>query len=149
MTKSGAPTPAEIEQRLLDLASELPQVNGTAQEWFLGRGAAIAPMLAEALNDKRLGSVAHWRILLLLRELRVESTLPAVLAALRSGDPIARPGAMEALAVFPGEQATEALTALLDDPDADVVRHARALLRQMVQRRAAADVSDATARPAP
>jgi len=120
----------DLEQRLLDLACDIPAINRDAQAWFLEQGPGVAPALAAALEDRRLGSICHRRILLLLRQFAQEQTLPAILAALDRGDPIVRPGAMEAAAVFKVPGATDALAALLRNPDADVARHAAALLGQ-------------------
>mgnify|MGYP003693608701 CR=1 FL=1 len=68
------------------------------------RSAAAAPGSAAGLDDARLGGVGHWRILLVLRELKLTSTLPAILKAFRAAlardNPIVLPGALEALAVF-------------------------------------------------
>jgi HEAT repeat protein len=69
---------------------------------------------------------------LLLRELQLPWTLPAILKtfseALAEGNPIVLPGAMEALAVFGSEDALAALIAALASGDRDAVNHAAALI---------------------
>lgn len=68
----------------------------------------------------------------MLREFALPATLPAILKSLRLArerkDPIVTPGAMEAVAAFPSEQAVPVLDLLLDSPDIDDVQHAAALL---------------------
>jgi HEAT repeat protein len=122
------------------LASDHGPIYDDARRWFLERGAGAVPILVEGLEDPRLGSVAHWRILLLLRELRVSSTLPAVVKAFRKavadGDVIVLPGAMEALAAFEEEEALSELISVLESGNADWINHAAALLGHKGGRRA-------------
>ncbi len=124
-----------IEQMLVDLASDAPGIYEAAEAWFLQRGPAVVPALVSGLENHYLGSVCHWRILLLLGEFAEEKTLPTILKALdralRDGDPIVLPGAMEALAVFHTREAVHALISLLHEDDADVIRHAAGLLGDM------------------
>jgi hypothetical protein len=68
-----------IETQLFELASDIPTLNEPARLWFLSQGSSIVDILIDALEDRRLGSVGHWRILLLLRSFAQEKTLPAVL----------------------------------------------------------------------
>jgi len=124
-----------IQQMLVDLASDAPGVYEAAEAWFLQQGLAMVPALLSGLENELLGSVCHWRILLILREFAEEKTLLAILKAferaLRDGDPIVLPGAMEALAVFHAREAVDALIGLLSEDDADIVRHAAGLLGDM------------------
>jgi len=120
----------QIERQLLNLASDRPEVNRAAAAWFLTKGKGVAPALAAALDDVRLGAVCHWRILLVLRQLKIKSTLPAILQVLWRNDPITRPGAMEAAAVFATDEAVDALAGLINIADRDVARHAAVLLGQ-------------------
>ncbi|MEZ5351529.1 MAG: HEAT repeat domain-containing protein [Bryobacteraceae bacterium] len=125
------PTPQE---QLVRLASDSQSIYEDAWEWFRSEGPSSAPVLVEGLGNDRLGLVCHWRILLLLREFALPSTLPAILAAFRKSlerkDPIVLPGAMEALAVFPSEEAASALISVLSAGGTDDVKHAAALLGQ-------------------
>jgi HEAT repeat protein len=125
-------TPSEIDNQLVRLASDDAGIYEDAQRWFLARRADIAPALVAGLDRRGLGSVGRWRILLLLRELALPSTLPAILQAFRSAvdeqNPIVLPGAMEALAVFDDEEAMSALMSVLASDDRDVVNHAAALI---------------------
>jgi HEAT repeat protein len=120
------------EQQLERLASDNKRIYQSARRWFLDQGPAIAPVLVSGLDDADLGSVAHWRILLLLREFALPSTLPAVLKAFRSAfertDVIVLPGALEALAVFQTDDALEALISVLQSGAVDDVNHAAGLL---------------------
>lgn len=133
-------TQDETDDQLLRLASDDARIYQDAWRWFLAQGASAAPALVEGLDDARLGGVGHWRILLVLRELKLPSTLPAIVKAFRASfarnNPIVLPGAMEALAVFDGEEAWSALESALGSTDADVVNHAAALLAGKGGRRA-------------
>ena len=133
-------TPLDPDEQLFRLASDDQRSYDDARRRFLSQGPAIAAALVKGLDDKRLGDVGHWRILLLLRELRVPSTLPAVLkafrAALASRNWIVLPGALEALAAFDSDDALHALIAALDSGDADTVNHAAALLGDKKSKRA-------------
>jgi HEAT repeat protein len=132
MTAAGPELP---DPRLVDLASDAADLYEASRAWFLEQGAAAVPLLVRGLQDDRLGSVGHWRILLVLRELRRDEALPAIRAAFRRAldrrDPIVLPGAMEALARFSTPETAAELIALLGDPDADLVKHAAALLGLM------------------
>jgi|ERR1700683_1754849 len=123
---------SEAGKQLIRLASDQEFIYQDAWRWFVRQGPPIAPVLIEGLDDSRLGSVAHWRILLVLREFALPSTLPAILKSLRLArerrDPIVIPGAMEAVAAFPPEQSVPVMDLLLDSPDTDDVQHAAALL---------------------
>jgi HEAT repeat protein len=133
-------TNTHIDEQLIRLASDEASVYRDAWRWFLAQGSPIATPLAQALDNERLGSVGHWRILLVLRELAVPSTLPAIVTAFRralaQNNPIVLPGAMEALAAFDSDDALSALIAALDAPDPDTVNHAAALLARKGGRRA-------------
>jgi HEAT repeat protein len=124
--------PAQPHDQLIRLASDAASIYDDARRWFLSRGQSIVPVLVEGLEDKRLGSVGHWRILLLLRELGLPSTLPVILkafhAALEEKNPIVLPGAMEALAIFDSDEAMSALISVLGSGDADFINHAAVLL---------------------
>lgn len=119
----------------IDLASDMPGTYDAARAWFVAQGPPIATVLIEGLDDDALGSVCHWRILLLLRHFAEESTLPAILRVLRRAasrrDPIVLPGAMEAAAVFQNREASQALMDLLQDRDPDTVKHAAVLVGGM------------------
>lgn len=123
-----------VKEQLVNLAADRPQIYQPAQDWFLQQGEKIVPQLVQGLEDESLGSVCHWRILLLLKHFAQEETIPAILKALRLAldrrDPIVLPGAMEALAVFRTSVATSALIALLQDDNLDIVKHAAALVGQ-------------------
>jgi HEAT repeat protein len=122
----------DVDDQLFRLASDDARIYDDARRWFLAQDAAAAPALIAGLDDARIGSVGHWRILLVLRELKLPSTLPAILAAFRTAlgrrNPIVLPGALEALAVFDDAEAWSALGSALDSEDPDVVNHAAALL---------------------
>ena len=122
----------EPHDQLDRLASDNQGIYADAVRWFAAQGAAAAPVLVAGLDDERLGSVAHWRILLLLRQLRIPSTLPAVLEAFRKAmaksDVIVLPGALEALAAFEDDEATSALASVLESSDLDSINHAAVLL---------------------
>jgi len=128
-------TPEEMRSRLVELASDLPSLQEKAEAWLLEHAPSTVPALVAALDDDGLGSVGQWRVLLLLRQLRLPETLPAVRAALRRArqgrDPIVLPGAMEALAAFRSPEAVADMAALLGSDDPDVVRHAAVLLGGM------------------
>ena len=120
------------EQQLDRLASDNKGIYQSARQWFFDQGPAIAPLLVSGLDDPHLGSIAHWRILLLLREFALPSTLPAVLKAFRGAlernDVIVLPGALEALAAFKTDEALEALISVLQSGAVDDVNHAAVLL---------------------
>jgi HEAT repeat protein len=122
----------EIHAQLVRLADHTPSAYKGAWQWFLAQGPSVAPALAEGLADDALGGICHWRILLVLRDLRVPSTLPAILRAYRTaastGNVIVLPGALEALSAFDDEEAWAALVSALDLRDADAVSHAAVLL---------------------
>jgi hypothetical protein len=128
------------DEQLIRLASDDPRIYDDARRWFLSQGPSVAPALVKGLYDKGLGDVGHWRILLLLREFALPSTLPAVLKAFRAAladkNWIVLPGAMEALAVFDSEDALSALISALDSTDPDTVNHAAALLGNKRSKRA-------------
>ena len=65
------------------LASDAASIYEDAFRWFRAQGSAAAPALLRGLGDRTLGPTGRWRILLLLRELALPSTLPAVLGAFR------------------------------------------------------------------
>jgi HEAT repeat protein len=123
---------SSLEYQLFRLASDNQSIYEAGRQWFLDQGQDIAPVLADALDNPRLGSIAHWRILLLLREFALPSTLPAVLKAFRSAlerdDVIVLPGAMEALAAFKNDEALEALISVFQTGTAHQMTHAAALL---------------------
>lgn len=124
-----------VNERLVDLASDIPEIYETANAWFLRHGIECASVLINALDDESLGSICHWRILLLLRHFPEEKKLVSVILkalrrALQSNDPIVLPGAMEALAVFRTPEAMDVLVGLLQENDLDVVKHAAVLLGQ-------------------
>ena len=114
------------------LASDAASIYEDAFRWFRTQGSAAVPALLRGLDDRSLGPTGRWRILLLLRELALPSTLPAVLRtfheALAEGDLVVLPGAMEALAAFDSDDATSALATVLDGGNPDFVNHAAALL---------------------
>jgi HEAT repeat protein len=123
-----------LKQQLISLASDRPESYQAAYSWFVQQGSEITSALAEALDDVSLGSVGHWRVLLLLRHFAKEETLPAILntlhRALSRYDPIVLPGAMQALAALRIPAATNALIALLQESNTDIVKQAAALLGQ-------------------
>src|SRR5262245_2060340 len=123
-----------MNQQLINLASDRLELYQQAYSWFVQRGPETTSVLAQALDDVSLGSVCHWRILLLLRHFAKEETLPAILKALHRAlspyDPIVLPGAMQALAALRAPEATNALIALLQESNADIVKQAAALLGQ-------------------
>jgi hypothetical protein len=128
---------AEQGDRQLDrLASDAASIYEDAFRWFRAQGPAAAPMLLRGLDDRTLGPTGRWRILLLLRELALPSTQPAVLVAFREAlaesNPVVLPGAMEALAAFDTDEAISALISVLDCGNADFVNHAAVLLGDRV-----------------
>ena len=95
--------------------------------------------------------MAHWRILRILAQLALPSTVPAILAAYERArverDVIAMPGALEALAAFPAdERAFAALRSALDDPDLDTVNFAAFLIASQGGRRAELAIAPLLAR---
>lgn len=120
------------ERQLIRLASDNTSIYQDARQWFLDQGPSITPVLIGGLDDTDLGSICHWRILLLLREFALPSTLPAVLKSFRRAlerqDFIVLPGAMETLAVFKTDEALSALISVLQSGEIDDVKHAAALL---------------------
>lgn len=125
-----------IERQLFDLVSDIPALNEQARLWFLSQGSGIVDILINALEDRRLGSVGHWRILLLLRSFAQEKTLSAILKVLHDNDPITRPAAMEVLAAIKTPLAVNALVDLLGHANTDVVKYASVLLGQTGDKRA-------------
>jgi HEAT repeat protein len=120
------------EHQLIRLASDNTSIYQAARQWFLDQGPSITSILIGGLEDADLGSVAHSRILWLLQQFELPSTLPAVLKtfqrALDHKDFIALPAAMEALAAFKSEEALSALISVLQAGEIDDVTHAAALL---------------------
>jgi hypothetical protein len=141
----------EVHHQFVRLADHTPAIYQDAWRWFLGQGAAGAPDLVEGLDEPRFGGVCHWRILLVLRDLRVPSTLPAILRAYRTAvandNVIVLPGALEALAAFDDAEAWAALTSALDLRDPDAVSHAAVLLAHKGGRRAEQAIAPLLARP--
>jgi HEAT repeat protein len=141
------------EQQLIRLASDNKGIYQDAWRWFLSQGPSIAPILVGGLEDSELGSVGHWRILLVLQELALPSTLPAILKAFRLAlerkDPIILPGAMEALAVFDTDESLSALVSVLKSGESDAIRHAVALLGNMTSGRAVRSLIDLLNDPQP
>ena len=90
-------TPPIPDRQLVRLASDNTVIYEEARRWYLSLGPSAAGALVEGLRDRKLGSVCHWRILLILREFALPSTLPAILEAFRAAldqkDPIVLPGA--------------------------------------------------------
>lgn len=123
-----------VNEQLIRLASDNVEIYKSAHSWFVQQGPEITAALVDGLDDELLGSVCHWRILLLLQHFAKQETLPAILKALRLAlgrhDPIVLPGAMEALASLRTPVAANALVALLQDNNLDIVKHAAALLGQ-------------------
>ena len=135
------------EHQLIRLASDNTGIYHDARQWFFDQGPSIAPILIAGLEREDLGPVAHWRILLLLREFALPSTLPAILKAFRQAlehkNFIVLPGAMEALAVFKNDEALTALISVLRSGEIDDVNHAAALLADWGDDRAAAALGNA------
>jgi HEAT repeat protein len=123
-----------IKEKLLHLASDNHDMYRNSYAWFVEQGPRIAKAITQGLDDELLGSVCHWRILLLLGHFAQEDTLPAVLKAFRRAvdrrDPIVLPGAMQALAAFHDPDATDALVSLLHNSNTDIVKQAAALVGQ-------------------
>jgi HEAT repeat protein len=119
------------DRQLLALASDAPGVWEEAAAAILALGTASLPLLERGLEDPRLGSVAHWRILLLLRQLGRAESVPAIRRALgralEERDSSVTFGAMEALGAFHAPEAVGELVALLAHPDPDIVRRAAVL----------------------
>lgn len=135
------------EQQLIRLASDHAGTYQDARQWFFDQGPSIVPVLIEGLERSELGSVAHWRILLLLREFALPSTLPAILKAFRQAletkNFIVLPGAMEALAVFKNnDEALSAMISVLQSGELDDVKHAAALLADWGSERVVAALID-------
>lgn len=124
----------EVEERLVDLASDTEMLYGPAHTWFVEQGPEITGALVRGLDDEYLGSVGHGRILRLLGHFAREETLPAILKALQRGlirhDSIVVFGAMDALAEFHRPEATNTLVDLLQERDPDLVKRAAVLLGQ-------------------
>ena len=141
----------DIRHQLMRLADHTPSTYQSAWRWCLAQGPPIAPALAEALRDEGLGNVAHGRILLVLRDLRVPSTLPAVLSAYRTAvstrNVIVLPNALEALSAFDEEEARTALESALQIDDMDAVSHAAVLLAHKGGPRAEQAIAGLLARP--
>jgi HEAT repeat protein len=147
-------TPSDPEQQLIRLASDNASIYQDAWRWFLTQGPAIAPVLIAGLQDSELGSVGHWRILLVLRELALPSTLPAILNSFRRAlarkDPIVLPGAMEALAAFDTEQeALSALISVLQSGEIDDIVHGAALLGNIASDRVVQPLINLLSHPQP
>lgn len=125
----------DTEQQLIRLASDNRSIYQDAWRWFGEQGPSVAPALVQGLDDAGLGSVGHWRILLVLRDLALPSTLPAILKCFRlaseRNDLIVLPGAMEALAVFHTPETVAALASVFQHGTVDDVKHAAALLGNM------------------
>jgi HEAT repeat protein len=123
------------EEQVARLASDNEFIYKDAWRWFLAQGPAASQVLIQGLADSSLGSVCHWRILLVLRELALPSSLPAILRsfrlALAQNDAIVLPGAMEALAAFHTEEVIDALASVVKGGEIDDVKHAVALLGKM------------------
>jgi HEAT repeat protein len=121
-----------VKEQIVNLAADRPQIYQPAQKWFLQQGEKIVPLLVQGLEDESLGSVCHWRILVLLQYFAQEETIPAILQALRTAlerrNHIVIPGAMEALAVFSAPETIRMLIELTQESDPDIVKHAAALL---------------------
>jgi HEAT repeat protein len=135
------------EQQLFRLASDHTGIYQDARQWFFDQGPSIVPVLIDGLDKSELGSVAHWRILLLLGEFALPSTLPAILKAFRQAletkNFIVLPGAMEALAVFKNnDEALAAVISVLQSGELDDVKHAAALLGDWGSDRAAEALID-------
>jgi hypothetical protein len=129
-------TAEQGDAQLDRLASDAASIYEDAFRWFRAQGPAAAPLLLRGLGDRTLGPTGRWRILLLLRELALPSTLPGVLGAFREAlaqrDPVVLPGAMEAVAAIDTEEAISALVEVLDCGNADFVNHAAVLLGDRV-----------------
>jgi HEAT repeat protein len=128
-------TKPDPEQQLIRLASDNESIYQDAWQWFVSQGPLALSTLEQGLEDDGLGSVGHWRILLVLRQLALPSTLPAILKSFRLAqqrrDPIVLPGALEALAVIHTPEAFAALVSVLQSGTTDNVKHAAALFGQM------------------
>jgi HEAT repeat protein len=124
-------TNESLDHDLLELANDSPGIWEAAGARLMEKGAAALPILKRGLNDDRLGSVAHWRMLLVLRKLAREESIPLIRTVLRRAltrrDSSVINGAMEALAAFRTPEAVDELVALLDHADPDLVKHAAVL----------------------
>jgi len=133
-------TSPDPHEQLVRLASDYQSAYQDAWRWFLQQGPSASNILLAGLDDSSLGSECHWRILLILRELALPSTLPAILGAfhtaLASDNPIVLPGAMEALAAFPTDEAIAALASIRDRGSIDSIQHSAALLGNIADDRA-------------
>lgn len=129
------------DPELLELASDAPGAWQEAAARLCERGVDALPLLERGLHDDRLGSTAHWRILLVLSELGREESLAMVRAALRRalarGDWAVITGAMEALAALRSPEAVDELLPLLAHDDPDVAKYAAVLAGKTGNRRAA------------
>ncbi|MEW6732878.1 MAG: hypothetical protein AB1489_16250, partial [Acidobacteriota bacterium] len=121
-----------VESQLIDLASDRPELYQAAYTWFTQQGPAITSALVQGLDNEYLGSVGHWRILLLLQHFAQKETLPAILKTLQRAlsrrNNVVIPAAMEAITVFHTPVVTNTLIDLLQDNDLDIVKQAAVLL---------------------
>jgi HEAT repeat protein len=135
-----------IKTQLVNLASDVPDIYEAARNWFIRQGPEVTTALIQGLDDDRLGSICHWRILLLLRYFAKEETLAAILKVLQRSlqqrNFTVLSGAMEASAVFHNAEVTRALIELLQDKDPDIVKHAASLLGQNGDRNASKPLID-------
>jgi HEAT repeats len=116
------------DQHLIDLASDVHDISETALEWFLQQGPMTTTILVEGLDDNRLGSVGHSRILHLLRYFSKDETVPAILKAARKYDPIVLSAAMQALAAIKTPECIDALCTFLQEDNPDIAKQAAILL---------------------
>lgn len=128
------------DPELLELASDAPGAWQEAAARVRARGLDALPLLERGLKDDRLGSTAHWRILLVLRELALKESLAVVRTALQRalvrGDWAVTTGAMETLAALRTPEAVDELLPLLAHPDLDVAKYAAVLAGKTGDRRA-------------
>lgn len=131
-----------VQNQLFRLASDSSAIYQDAWRWFVDQGPSIAPDLAAGLANHALGSVAHWRILLILCQFAVPSTFLAIREMLRQAienkNPIVIPGAIEAVAAFPEADAVPALEFVLRNGEIDDVQHAATMLGNFGSSRAVA-----------
>ena len=129
---NGIPNNEDFEQQLINLASDRPEIYKSANSWFIKQGSKITPILVEGLSNDRLGSICHWRILILLQYFAKEETLPAIIKilhiAIKQHNSITIHGAMEALSVFCAPSATKTLIRALHEANLDIVKQAAVLL---------------------